>query len=379
MAMIDRDRILKLADQALTLKPPAITDQVATNSAGGLHDFFSQADYEWPNPNTTNGLPYINRDGESNLNVFSYHRMAMRDMKDAVAALAAAYALTGDDKYVRKSTELLKVFFLDMKTRMNPNLNFAQAVLGKQTGNAYGVIDTLHLAELPMAVRFLEQSTAFPPEVDQGLKKWFVDYSEWITTSTNGVKEMNNANNHSIACYLQLASFAKFTGDERLLESCRERFKKVLFPNQMTNNGSFPRELARTKPYGYSIFQVDNLATLCVLLSTTNDDFWKIRLPDGRTPRNAVDFIYPYLADKNQWLADGHRKDAMHWENWPARQPCLIFAYAEFGDEKYFDLWKKLNADPTDVEVRRNMAVTQPLLWIASPDEVPLLKKRAKE
>lgn len=377
--MIDHDRILKLADQALTLKPPAITDQVATNSAGGLHDFFSQADYEWPNPNTTNGLPYVNRDGESNPNVFSYHRMAMRDMKDAVSALAAAYALTGDDKYVRKSTELLKVFFLDMKTRMNPNLNFAQAALGKQTGNAYGVIDTLHLAELPMAVRFLEQSTAFPPEVDRGLKQWFADYSEWITTSTNGVKEMNNANNHSIACYLQLASFAKFTGDERLLESCRERFREVLFPRQMTNDGSFPRELARTKPYGYSIFQADNLATLCVLLSTTNDDFWKIRLPDGRTPRNAVDFIYPYLADKNQWLADGHRKDVMHWENWPARQPCLIFAYAEFGDKKYFDLWKKLNADPTDVEIRRNMAVTQPLLWIASPDEVPLLKKRAKE
>ena len=86
---------------------------------------------------------------------------------------------------------------------------------------------------------------------------------------------------------------------------CRQRFKKVLFPGQMTNNGSFPRELKRTKPYGYSIFQADNLAMLCVLLSTTNEDFWKFTLPDGRTPRNAVDFIYPYLADKNQWLADG--------------------------------------------------------------------------
>jgi hypothetical protein len=379
MARIDHDRILKLADQALTLKPPAITDHVATNSAGGLHDFFSQADYAWPNPTNRTGLPYITRDGESNPDTFTYHRMAMRRMKDAVAALAAAYALTGDDRFVTKAAGLLRVFFLDAKTRMNPNLQYAQAVLGASTGNAYGVIDTLHLAELPVGVRFLEQSTAFPPEVDRGLKQWFADYSEWITTSTNGVKEMNNANNHSIACYLQLASFAKFTGDERLLQSCRERFREVLFPRQMTNDGSFPRELARTKPYGYSIFQADNLATLCVLLSTTTDDFWKITLPDGRTPRNAVDFIYPYLADKNQWLADGRRKDVMHWENWPARQPCLIFAYAEFGDEKYFDLWKKLDADPTDVEIRRNMAITQPLLWIASPDEVPLLKKRAKD
>jgi len=378
IATLDRDRILKLAGQAFTLETPAITGQVATNSAGGLHDFYSQADYAWPNPANRSGLPYLTRDGESNPNTFTYHRMVMRHMKDAVAALAAAYALTADDQYVTRAAVFLRVFFLDAKTRMNPNLQYAQAVLGESTGRSYGVIDTLHLVELPVAVRFLEKSAAFPQEVDRGLKKWFADYSAWIITSTNGVKEMNSANNHSIACYLQLASFAKFTGDEKLLELCRRRFKDVLFPNQMTNNGSFPRELARTKPYGYSIFQADNLAALCVLLSTPNDELWKFTLPDGRTPRNAVDFIFPYLADKSQWLADGYKKDISHWEDWPARQPCLIFAYAEFGGQKYFDLWKKLDADPTDLEIRRNIAITQPLLWIASPDEVPLLKGTKK-
>ena len=136
VAKIDRARILKLANAALKLKPPAITDHFSTNSAGGPHDFFSQADYAWPNPATPNGLPFVGRDGESNPNVFSYHRMAMRDMKDAVAALAAAYLLTGDDKYPRKAAKFIKVFFLDEKTRMNPNLQYAQAVLGAHTGNA---------------------------------------------------------------------------------------------------------------------------------------------------------------------------------------------------------------------------------------------------
>jgi hypothetical protein len=378
VARIDRGRILRLAGKALQLKPPAITDHVATNSAGGLHDFFSQSDYGWPDPASKTGLPFIGRDGESNPDVFSHHRMAMRDMKDAVAALAAAYALTGDDKYVRKAAGFIKVFFLDEKTRMNPNLQYAQAVLGKSTGEPYGIIDTLHLAELAVAVPFLEKSPAFDPAVDAGLKQWFRDYTGWILTSKPGIKEMSNPNNHSIACFVQLASFAKFTGDEKVMELCRQRFKEVLFPGQMTNNGSFPRELKRTKPYGYSIFQADNLSTLCVLLSTTNEDFWKFTLPDGRTPRNAVDFICPYLADKNKWLADGHPKDVTHWENWPMRQPCLIFAYAEFGDERYFDLWRKLNPDPSDLEIRRNVAVTQPLLWIASPDDIPLLKA-AKE
>jgi hypothetical protein len=374
VAEMDRARILRLADDALKLKPPAITDSRATNSQGGPHDFYSNGDYYWPNPATSNGLPYIGRDGESNPANFNDHRMAMRNMKDAVAALAAAYAITGDDKYVPKAAQLIKVFFLDNATRMDPNLNFAQAVLGKSPGNPFGVIDTLHLAELPVAVRFLEQSKAFDPAVDKGLKEWFRNYITWMTTATNGVREMNAANNHSIAYFVQLASFARFTGCTNMLDLCRSRFKRTLLPRQMAADGSFTLELERTKPYGYSIFQADNMAILCVLLSTPNDDLWRYVSPEGRTPRQSVDFIYPYLADKNKWLADGRPKDVMHWGDWPVRQPCLLFAYAAFGDPKYFALWKKLDADPADLEIRRNMAVTQPLLWIADPGQIPLVK-----
>jgi hypothetical protein len=375
VARLDRARILKLADEALKLKAPAITDSIATNSAGGPHDFFSQADYYWPNPTNKNGLPYVSRDGETNPQNFDDHRMAMRHMKDAVAALAAAYALTRDDKYPPTAAELIRVFFLDPKTKMNPNLDYAQAVLGVAPGRPFGVIDTLHLAELPVAVRFLEKSPAFDPAVDIGLKKWFTDYIAWMTTATNGVKEMNAANNHSIAYFVQLASFASYVGDEKNLALCRERFKDVLLPKQMAADGSFTLELKRTKPYGYSIFQADNVAILCMLLSTSGEDLWKFKLPDGNTPLKSVEFLYPYIADKQKWLADGHPKDIMHWDNWPAREPFLLFAYAETGDKKYFDLWKTLDADPSDLEIRRNIAITQPLLWIARPIEIPLLKE----
>ncbi|HEY3862659.1 MAG TPA: alginate lyase family protein [Verrucomicrobiae bacterium] len=372
-ARLDQARILRLANAALTLKPPAITDERATNSQGGPHDFYSDSDYFWPNPATKNGLPYVSRDGMSNPGNFEAHRMAMRNMKDAVAALAAAYALAGEDRFAAKASALIRVFFIDAQTRMNPNLDFAQAVLGQYSGRSYGVIDTLHLAELPVAVRFLEKSPAFDPAVDASLKKWFADYIDWMTTSANGVKEMNAKNNHSIAFFLQLASFARFTSNAAMLKLCRERFKNVLLPGQMAADGSFPLELKRTKPYGYSIFQADNVSALCVLLSTPAEDYWN--LPAEHPARLAVEFIYPYLADKSKWLADGRAKDIQHWESWPARQPCLLFACAEFGGEKYFDLWKKLEAEPTDPEVRRNMAVTQPLLWIANPDGIPLLKK----
>ena len=378
VAQIDRARILKLANEAFTARPPAITDHSSTNSAGGPHDFFSQADYSWPNPTNKNHLPYVNRDGETNPKNFEFHRMAMRNMKDSVAALAAAYALTGDEKYIPKAEQFLRFFFLNESTKMNPNLDYAQAVLGVAKGRSYGIIDTLHLAELPVAVRFLEKSPNFDKDVDAGLKKWFTDYIHWMTTAKNGVTEMNAANNHSIAYFVQLASFAKFVGDEKTLDMCRERFKEVLLPKQMATDGSFPLELKRTKPYGYSIFQADNVAILCVLLSTPQEDLWKFQLPGGVTPLKSTEFIFPYLTDKPKWLADGRGKDIAHWDNWPAREPCLLFAYAETGDDKYLDLWRKLNPDPTDLEIRRNIAVTQPLLWIAKPEEIPLLSRASR-
>jgi len=373
VAQIDSARILRLADDALALTPLAITDFRATNSPAGPHDFYSQADYYWPNPKTKSGLPYINRDGFTNPDNFEQHRLAMRRMKDAVAALAAAYVVTGDDAYVSKAQQLLRVFFFDDETKMNPSLDYAQAILGASKGTPLGIIDTLHLAEVAVSIRFLEQSSAFDPAVDAGLKKWFADYIHWMTTSNKGKSEMKAPNNHSIAYCLQLASFAQLVDDRTNLALARLRFEQILLPRQMATNGSFQRELRRTKPYNYSVFQAENVATLCVLLSTPQQDLWSFELPRGMTPLRSMEFIYPYLADKQKWLDDGRRQDVMHWNSYPVRESCLIFAYAETGNSAYFDLWNRLDPDPTDLEVRRNIAITQPLLWLARPSDVPLL------
>jgi hypothetical protein len=129
----------------------------------------------------------------------------------------------------------------------------------------------------------------------------------------------------------------------------------------MAVDGSFPLELNRTKPYGYSIFQLDNLATLCMVLSTTNENLWTFKLADGRGIRVAMEFLYPYLADKSKWP---HPPDVQAWDAWPARQPSLLFAGLALREPKYLELWRKLPPDPTDPEVRRNIAITQPILWL---------------
>ena len=358
---VDRERILKAAAAALALEPITITTFRAKLSEGGPNDFYSNGDYWWPNPNTTNGLPYVQRDGQSNPENFVEHRRCIARLRDAVAALGAAYKITSDDRYAAKAAGLLKVFFLDEQTRMNPHLKYAQAIPGVSSGRGTGIIDTLHLAEVPMAILAMEESAQFPAEVFTGVKKWFRDYVEWMTTSKNGNDEGNAGNNHAVAFWLQVAAFSQLTGDHQKLAECQRRFKEVFVPKQMGNDGSFPAELKRTKPYGYSIFQLDNMTTLCQLLSTPEDSLWKFQLPDGRGISKAMEFLYPYLADKKSWP---HKADIQSWEGWPAREPCLLFAGLAFSEQKYIELWKKLPADPTSPEVQRNIAIKQPVLWV---------------
>ncbi len=359
---IDRDRILRAAERALSLEPITITKFRAKLSEGGPNDFYSNGDYWWPDPNKPDGLPYIQRDGESNPGNFNQHRRCVSDLRDAVAALGAAYRVSQEDRYAAKAAELLRVFFLAPETRMNPRLDYAQAIPGRTPGRGTGIIDTLHLIEVPVAAQAMADSPKFPPEVLEGLKRWFGDYAEWMTTSKNGREEAAAKNNHTVAYFLQLAVFAQFTGDTAKLAECRHQFKEVFIAKQMAADGSFPAELKRTKPYGYSIFQLDNMATLCQVLSRTEEDLWIYTLPGGRGMRQAMAYLYPFLADKSKWPLP---PDVQAWESWPARQPCLLFAGLALGEQKYLDLWQKLPADPTDPEVRRNIAITQPLLWLA--------------
>jgi len=363
VAAIDRARILNAAENALQIEPITITAYRAELSEGGPNDFYSNGDYWWPDPRKPDGLPYIRRDGESNPNNFFHHRRCVNELRDAVAALGAAYLVTSEDRYAAKAAKMLRVFFIDPETRMNPHLNFAQAIPGRTPGRGIGIIDTLHLAEIPIAIQALAESPAFPPEILADLKTWFREYTYWMRNSRNGRDEAATKNNHVVAYWLQIACFARLTGDEENLAEARRQFKEVFIPDQMATDGSFPREIARTKPYAYSIFQLDNMVTLCQVLSTSEDDLWQFELPDGRGIRKAMAYLYPYLSDKSTWPLD---PDVESWEGWPARQPALLFAGLALDEPQYLDLWKRLSPDPTDPEVLRNIAIRQPVLWIPS-------------
>lgn len=357
----DRARILAAARAAAEMAPVRITEFRAALSGGGANDYYSNGDYWWPDPAAPGGLPYVRRDGQTNPANFNHHRLALRRLRDAVSALAAAFLLTHDDTCTTKAAALLQVFFLDPATRMNPHLRFAQAIPGVCEGRGIGIIDTLHLIEIPVAVGSLAASPQFAPELLDSLRQWFAEYLEWMLSSPNGREEAAERNNHAVAYWLQVAVFARFTADTATLAECRRQFREVLIPGQMKADGSFPAELARTKPYAYSIFQLDNLATLARVLAQPGDDLWTFETLDGLGLRRALAFMHPFLADKSRWPLP---PDVQSWEGWPVRSPALLFAGLAYNNPDYLRLWQKLPAAPSDDEVRRNLAITQPLLWL---------------
>ncbi len=361
VADTDRDRILRLANAAVATMPVSFRTiplpAFAVQAGAEPGDFLSMGDYWWPNPATADGLPYVRRDGESNPDAFTTHRMMMRQMRNHVAALTAAYTLTGSDRYASAATRYLNSFFVDPATRMNPHLRFAQAIPGITPGRGIGIIDTLHLAEVALAAHALPAS----PTVD-ATRAWFADYLDWMLTSANGQDEAATLNNHSVAYWLQVAAFATFTGNDTVLDRARTELTTVLLPGQLAADGSFPRELVRTKPYGYAIFQLDNVCLLTELLSTPEQNLWTWTLPDGRSVADAIAFLAPYLHDRAAWP---YAPDIAHFEQWPVRQISLLLSGVRLGRTRDLQLWTQLDPDPTNAEVRRNLAVTQPLLWLS--------------
>jgi hypothetical protein len=360
VARQDRTRILRLASQWLSEKPETITAFPAPDSPNrpsDPHEFFSESDYFWPNPANPSG-PYKEIDGKSNPDNFQGHRRAMIRLSQAMPALTAGFVLTHNKAYGKAAAAHLRAWFITPETRMNPNLEYAQGVRNGVHGRSYGVIDTLHLVEVARAATFLKQF--FTVEEFSTLQGWFKTYLLWLKTSVNGTKERDATNNHSICWSLQASEFARLIGDEATRNEIRQRFIEVQLPMQMAPNGSFPRETARTKPYGYSIFNFDCAATLTWSLG--NAAMTSFTLPDGRGMCRAAEFLEPFLADKSTWPFP---HDVQHWESWPVRSPGLLFCGLACAKPAYIALWKTLDPDPTDPEVIRNFPIRQPLLWVA--------------
>jgi hypothetical protein len=355
-----KTEIIARADKAMVEKPVTITDFVCERSAGGINDFYSEGDYWWPDPVNPDG-PYIQKDGMTNPDNFVDHRKSMIRLSQIVGTLASAYKITGDEKYVRQAFTHFEAWFVNSATMMNPSLLYAQAIKGRYTGRGIGIIDTIQLMEVAQAIRVMENAKCVDKELLAAIKSWFSDYLGWLMTHKYSNDEMNARNNHSTCWVMQVAAFARLTGDEKIMDFCRNRFRDILLPSQMATDGSFPEELRRTKPYGYSLFNLDAMTMVCLILTDNSHDLINYTTSDGKTLKKGIEFLYPYVADKGKWT---YPHDVMYWDEWPVAHPFLVIGAREFGMKSWFETWMSLVHFPEVEEVIRNLPVRNPVIWM---------------
>ena len=357
---LDRRQVIRAAAAFLNDKPRTITAYPSSRDPGGIHEYYSEGTYWWPNPDNPEG-PYIRRDGYTNPNNFRAHKKAMGIFSEHVATLTAAWMLTHQRRYAAAAIANLRAWFITPATMMAPNLQYSQAIPGIDSGRGIGIIDTVRLVPVARSAEMLEHGGVLRGSDKKAVNKWFAEYLTWMITSAHGRAEMHAKNNHGTFWTLQAATYAALIGDRKVLAMCRRRFKRILLPHQMAANGSFPRELARTKPFGYSLFNLNAMCCVCEVLSTPTDNLWKYSTPDGRSMKKGLAFLYPYMLHKSTWP---YRHDVQHWNSKPQRPPAYLFGGLAYHAARYVDLWKTLRGRSDRSEDWLNSFMGPTILWI---------------
>jgi hypothetical protein len=289
------------ARAALTMTPPSVMDKGVTPPSGDKHDYMSQAPYWWPDPAKPGGKPYIQRDGERNpeLKKISDHDNLGRVIS-AVSTLGLAYRLTDEPEYATQAARLVRVWFLDPATRMNPHLEYGQGIPGITDGRGIGIIETIGLPDLLDGVMAISGSPAWTTSDQAGLQAWMRAYLTWLLESPHGRDEAKNGNNHETWYDVQVAALAIYTDQpaiaRRTLEGARDRIARQIEPD-----GRQPRELARTRSWHYSIYNLTAFFNLSQLSDRMGLDLWHYQSKDGRSLRRALDFLVPFAAGDRPW------------------------------------------------------------------------------
>jgi hypothetical protein len=320
-------KLRREADAALKLKPLSVMNKSRVPPSGDKHDYISQAPYFWPDPAKPDGLPYIRRDGDRNPEAQEgTDRPALGKLVDAVHTLSLAYYFTQHEPYATQAARLLRVWFLDPETRMNPHLEYGQGIPGINTGRGIGIIETSHFGDLCDDLGLLAGSPAWTKDDAAAFHAWLIPYFTWLISSKKGNDEAAAENNHGSWYDVQAAHLALFLGERGFARKILADGLTKRLDVQIEPDGAQPRELARTKSLSYSLMNLEALFRLARLGEVVGIDWWNHEGPDGRGLRRALEYLTPYVDPAKPWpqkdLVEGDRNKIVmllalaqpHWD-----------------------------------------------------------------
>jgi hypothetical protein len=334
---LEAERRMKEGPWSVTFdRPPGVTLDV--------HDYYSQAPYWWPqeDPNA----PYVRKDGQTNPNRFMANKNALNSMSEAVFVLGAGAYMLDDDRYAKRAARVVHAWFLDPKTRMNPSLDYAQAIRNMNSGRGAGVLDGRVLIRAIQGMEFLSQTGLWDPKEQAGVHKWFQEYLHWLTTADHAVDEKNSGNNHASWWTAQVAAVATFVGDDAAQKMVWAWYRDQILGRQIQPNGTAPREESRTKSLSYSAFNVEAMTTVCRIAEVNGVDMWSAKSKNGATLATAIDYLVPYFSDPKKWakeqIAEFSNEGLYYlaFAGMGLKRPDYIALYRklEHGDSAWLDL-----------------------------------------
>ncbi|MEZ0483853.1 alginate lyase family protein [Fibrella aquatica] len=297
-----RKKVLANADKLLSKPAHSVVEKTKMPPSGDKHDYMSVGPYWWPDSTKANGLPYIRKDGQINPERYAVQdETYLKAMCEEVQQLAVAYYFSDDEKYARKAADLLRVWFLNPATHMNPNLNYGQAIPGITEGRGIGLIDTRMFAKLVDAVQLLKGSKAWTNKEHAALQGWFRQFLDWMMMSPIGKDEEDEHNNHGTYYDVQAVAIALFLDDKGLAKQIIEQKTLKRIQSQLKEDGSQPHELARTLTWGYSVMNLKGFFGLAQLAENVNIDLWNYETADGKSLKKAYFWMLPYADQTKPW------------------------------------------------------------------------------
>ncbi|MDW5289631.1 alginate lyase family protein [Formosa sp. PL04] len=329
--------LLKKADKWLITKNPTVINKTILPPTGNKHDYLSLSRYWWPNPETPDGLPWIRKDGETNpeTQTDAVDRQRLGAMTKGVKNLSLAYYFSDDERYAEKAVSMLKTWFLDEETLMHPNLEFAQGVPGISNGKPSGVLDGKSIPTIvPEAIAILSNSPFWTKNDTEKINKWLTDYLTWLTESELGHIENNQKNNHGSWYKFQVSTLALYLGNETLTKETVSLAQQSL-ETQLDFEGKQIHELARTRSFFYSCYNLNALTSIAIIGDQVGMDMWNYNTKDDKSLGLAVNYLSPVINGKAWPYTDIHGVDLS------GLLPTLVRMSKHSESKEYIDLLSK--------------------------------------